>query len=257
MKKTILIAFAVAALAGLLVAGVAFAQDDTPPFGDRGPKERNSELHSYMTEAVAEALGITVEELEASKEAGENIRDLAEAQGLSDEELSTLMQEARAAALDAALGDGVITQEEYDAIEARGFGRGGKHGSEGNSELRSYMSEAIAEALGMTVEELEASKEAGENFRDIVEAQGLSDEELSTLMQEARSAALDAALEDGVITQEQLDEFESRDGGFGPGGRHGGRGNNDGTGERPFGGEGFQGKGGNGGQDGQGTGFSG
>ena len=37
MKKTFVIAFVLAAMVGLLAAGVAFAQDDTPPFGDLAP----------------------------------------------------------------------------------------------------------------------------------------------------------------------------------------------------------------------------
>jgi len=116
----------------LLFAGVAFAQDETPPvlpFGDGGPRDGSGELHSYMSEAIANALGMTVEELEASHEAGNYLRDIAEAQGLSTDDLFTLMQEARTSALEAALNDGVITQEAFDFMQSRGgMGRGG-HGA--------------------------------------------------------------------------------------------------------------------------------
>jgi len=132
MKKTILIAFVVATLAGLLVAGVAFAQDETPPFGDRGPRVGSGELHSYMSEAIADALGMTVEELEASHETGEHFRDLAEAQGLDTDELFTLVEEARTSALEAALEDGAITQEAFDFMKSRGgMGRGDRRGGRG------------------------------------------------------------------------------------------------------------------------------
>ncbi len=129
MKKTFVIAFVLAAMVGLLAAGVAFAQDDNPPFGDRGPKDGSGLLHDYMSEAMADALGITVEELQASHDAGEKFSDLALAQGLTVEELSTLMQDARATALDAAVQDGVIAQEEADFMKERGAGRGGRGGS--------------------------------------------------------------------------------------------------------------------------------
>jgi hypothetical protein len=125
MKKTFVIAFVLAAMVGLLAAGVAFAQDDNPPFGDRGPKDGSGLLHDYMSEAMADALGMTVEELQASHDAGGNFSDLALAQDLTEEELSALMQDARTTALDAAAKDGVITQEQADLMKERGAGRGG------------------------------------------------------------------------------------------------------------------------------------
>lgn len=135
MKKNILIAFVVAALAGLLVAGVAFAQDDNPPvmpFGDRGPRDGSGTLHNYMSEAMADALGMTVEELEASHEAGEYMYDIAEAQGLSVDDLFALMQDARTAALAAALEDGVMTQDQFEFMQSRGgMGHGGYGGGRG------------------------------------------------------------------------------------------------------------------------------
>ncbi len=126
MKKTLVMAFVFAAVAGLLVAGSAFAQSDNPPFaGDRGPKDGSGLLHDYISEAMADALGMSVEELQASHDAGEYFNDLALASGLSEDEVSALMLEARTSALDAAAKDGVITQEQAEWMKERGAGRGG------------------------------------------------------------------------------------------------------------------------------------
>ena len=126
MKKTFVIAFVLAAMVGLLAAGVAFAQDENPPFGGRAPKDGSGLLHDYMSEAMADALGMTAEELQASHDAGEYFYDLALAQDFTEDEISTLMQDARATALDAAAADGVITQEQADAMKERGTGRGSR-----------------------------------------------------------------------------------------------------------------------------------
>ncbi len=150
MKKTILIV-AVVGIVALILGGVgyAYAQDDDPstPFGrgfghhvefgkgmfgwdddDYGP------MHETMEAAIAAALGMTVEELEAAHEEGKTGWDIAQEQGLTEEEFSTLMSDARTAALEQAVADGTITQEQADWMQSRwdemkeaGYGPGSGH----------------------------------------------------------------------------------------------------------------------------------
>jgi hypothetical protein len=204
-------------------------------------------------EELATALGITVEELDAAQEAahaaalqqavaeglitqeeadailsGEGRRFhrhglrgsdidydalLAAELGISVEELEAAEDEARASALDAAVAEGLLTQEQADLIEAR-------------EALREYVDrEAIlAEALGMTAEELEAAKAEGQSLSDIIEAQGLDAETVRAEMQAGYEAAVEQAVTDGVITREQADAILSGDGFGGPGFGFGGRG---------------------------------
>ncbi|MBT3190218.1 MAG: hypothetical protein HN736_16070 [Anaerolineae bacterium] len=132
MKKTFIMAFVLAAVIGLAFAGSAFAQDGNPPLdGEKDPRDGSGLLHDYMSEAMANALGVTVEELQAGHDAGENFFDLALAQGITEEEIPTLMQSARDAALEAAIADGAITQEEVDQMQTRG-GKGGGLGERDN-----------------------------------------------------------------------------------------------------------------------------
>jgi hypothetical protein len=95
----------------------------------------------------------------------------------------------------------------------------------------------------MTVEELQAARDAGTSMTDILTEQGLTAAEYRTALQAAYEAAIQQAVDDGVITQEQADLVLSsgmrvlpgmdafgRDGGLeGPGGR-GGRGGHGGPG---------------------------
>ncbi len=133
MKKTIIMAFVFAAVAGLVLTGSVFAQSGTPPLdGQKGPRDGSGLLHEYMAEAMADALGVTVEELQASHDAGEKLYDLALAQGFAAEDIPALMRGAHDAAVEAALADGVITQEQVDLMQSRG----GKRGERRNNDAR-------------------------------------------------------------------------------------------------------------------------
>jgi uncharacterized protein (DUF433 family) len=229
---------------------------------------------------LADALGITVEELEAAQQAAsEKALDLAvveglltqeeadamktlgmgwrgkgfakrgEAQvesaidpdalladelGISAEDLQAARQESAEAAMQDAIENGDLTQEQVDMMEAR-------------QALKDYQvdRDSVLEDLGISAEDLQAAREEGLRMDEILEQYGLTIEDVQAAMQAAHEEAIQAALDDGAITQEQADLLLSQDFGKGPGGRDGqgcpgGRGGKGGRGgfERP---EGFEG----------------
>ncbi len=116
---------------------------------------------------------------------------LAEALGITAAELQTAQQAAHEAAIDQALAQGLITQAQADALKARSgmFGRfDGRmpHGMFGLTDETIDMEALLAEALGITTDELATAR---------VEAQDL---------------ALAAAVADGRITQEQADQVKAQ-----------------------------------------------
>lgn len=122
----------------------------------------------------------------------------------------------------------------------RGRGMLGGYGiaSQGTGLLHDYMLQGFADAFDMTVEELQAQLDAGETMYTIAEAQGLTVEEFRALMIEVRTDAINQAVADGVITQEQADWMITRmssmwASGYGPG-----------TGSCPMGGGAYGGRGG-------------
>lgn len=151
MKKAILIFAGIFVLAAVLaVTGFAYAQTQTPPSGDTdsavvpgwGMMGRNAHgmmrssgngpLHGYMEEALAEKLGLSEAEIEEKLASGETMWSIAQAQGLTDEQITELMQSARDEALKAAVAAGAITQEQADWMSQRmqqmhgaGMGAGG------------------------------------------------------------------------------------------------------------------------------------
>ena len=146
MKKVLI----VLAILGVVVlafgaVGVVFADSPYAPgaancpfFGGRGgPWAGNGTadrgiMHDTMIAEVAKALGMTVDDLEARLADGESVWQVARDKGLSDQEISDIMLAARDSALDKAVADGLLTQEQADwmkeHMQQRGFG-GGCHGA--------------------------------------------------------------------------------------------------------------------------------
>jgi hypothetical protein len=125
MKKTLLIVALVVLALGAVGVGVVAAQSGQQPYGQRGTVDGVGPMHDYMEQAMADAVGLSLDEFEARHDAGETFYQIALAQGFSAEEIPALMQDARAKALDAAVAAGVITQDQADWMGSRGFGRGG------------------------------------------------------------------------------------------------------------------------------------
>ena len=156
--KNILIFLAGAMVTVLVlgIAGYAFAQTQTPPtpstsqenfnwgmmggrfqrgfgmmgrFSGQGGPDGYGPMHEYMVDAFAEALDVSPEALQEKLNAGQTMWQIAEEEGIKTEEFTNLMLEARTKALDQAVADGLITQEQADwmvqrmtQMHANGFG---------------------------------------------------------------------------------------------------------------------------------------
>jgi polyhydroxyalkanoate synthesis regulator phasin len=179
---------------------------------------------SGMDELVAGALGVTVEQLQAAYES------------------------ARAEAMQQAAEEGHLTQEQAGRRPNGGEGPGGQragfdfHGSPG------VTNELLADALGITTEELQAAQEQAfsaviaqavedgtitQEEADLMQAHSAIRGYVGAAMSDAYANAVQQALADGVITQAQADQLLSEEhpgfpgsggffGGHGGPGMHGG-----------------------------------
>lgn len=148
------------------------------------------------------------------------------------------------------LGGTVLAQspENYQGFMGRGFGMmGGGWGQTVDHDtmhkqmeqvmgfdmdsMEEIMHPAIAEALGLSETEFEAEMDAGKTMFDIAAEQGIDINTVWEKMQSTRTEALQKAVEDGTLTQDQAD-WMSQMGNLGAGmiggGMHG-RGDFDGT----------------------------
>jgi uncharacterized protein YidB (DUF937 family) len=182
------ILLAVIALATLIFAGTAFTStinqlqtDDTEPQvpqdmphllgGFRGFESRGKFGGDIDYDALlADALGITVEELQA-------------AQGKAD-----------LAAIDLAVEKGYITEEQASLMKAR-------------ADVEPYIdgNALTAQALGMTTAELESALQDGKTLNDLIDAAGMDADTFHEKLQAAYEEVIQQAVTDGVITQDQAD----------------------------------------------------
>ena len=151
MKKAILVIVGVLMLFAIFgAAGFAYAQTQAPqgtepPFGAMpgwGMMGRSGQgmmggegygpMHEAMEQALAARLGLTEAEIEDGLAAGESMWSIAQAQGLTADEISDLMLAARDEALKAAVAAGDLTQEQADwmsqhmqQMNGAGMGTGG------------------------------------------------------------------------------------------------------------------------------------
>jgi hypothetical protein len=128
------------------------------------------------------------------------LENLAEALGITVDELQAAQEQAFAATVADAVTEGTITQEQADQLLAR-------------RALRAYVDHQVilASALGMTVDELEAAFDEGQSLVDLMVEKGLNSEELQAAIQTGYEAAVQRAVTEGAITQEQADQILSED----------------------------------------------
>jgi hypothetical protein len=158
---------------------------------------------------------------------------LAEALGITTDELDTAQQAAYEAGMAQAVDQGLITQEEVDALKSDDGTLPYSHRRSSWLTKNSIDFEALlAEALGISVEQLQEAKLTAQNARidqavadgELTEEQALvmkaryalsNNQKFQDSMQSAYEAAVQQAVEDGLITQEQADLLLQEASGFG------------------------------------------
>jgi hypothetical protein len=147
---------------------------------------------------------------------GERGEQLAQELGISVEQLQAAMTRAMEKRLAEAVKNGRLTQEQADLMLA---GR--------KLQLAIDHDAVLAKALGISVADLQAARDAGKDLRDLLTEQKLDRRTFQTRMQAAMDEAIAQAVKDGVITQAQADALKAQRDKFGPwqrGGLGGGRG---------------------------------
>jgi hypothetical protein len=232
MRKSVqvLLVLGLAALMALAGAGVVMAQGpktggrgamgEWGGMGDRGAAWGNTHLSSAALDAVAKQLGMTTDELTTQLKGGAVLADLADKAGIDLQKLrdaaTAAQTQATKDAIEKAVTDGKLTRAQADwmlqginqGYTTRGafpFGCGkGLGATQNNTELA-----AAAKVLGMTAEQLSTQLWGGRTLAQLAEKAGvkLTDVQsaMQTAQQDARRAAIEQAVKDGRLTQQQAD----------------------------------------------------
>jgi hypothetical protein len=136
MRKWVIGAGIAVVAIGLVVGGAAFAASQAAPDtaalgqaaymaqmggrmqafrqGGAGPGGFGGQLHDFVFQALADELNLSVEELEGKVANGQDMAEIAQEQGVAEEDLPSILEAARAGALAAAVEAGVLTQVQAD-----------------------------------------------------------------------------------------------------------------------------------------------
>lgn len=118
MKKTLLIVALLVLALGALGVGVAAAQDGQPPFNGYGRGMMQSggygPMHTYVVEAFAAELDLTVDEVNTRLANGETMFQIAIAEGTAEDQVAAVLTKVHTAAFDKAVADGVLSREQAD-----------------------------------------------------------------------------------------------------------------------------------------------
>lgn len=138
--------------------------------GQDPPDQKPFRGRVFFTETLAEALGIPVDDLKAAR------------------------QEALEVVLDQAVAEGLISEERAEITRAR-------------VALVSILEkdEILAQVLGITVDDLQVTREEGQTVRELAAELGLDLATIRQSLQAARQEVIQQAVADGIITQEQAD----------------------------------------------------
>ena len=132
MKK-LMIRIALLAVVAVALGSTSsvFAQTPTPQTPT--PGTQLGFLQDEMVAVYADALGITVDDLNTRLTNGETMAQIAYSTGMSADEFRTLMVDVRTQAIALAVKNGTITQEQADWMSQRGAGQmmGGARGARG------------------------------------------------------------------------------------------------------------------------------
>ena len=219
-------------LAGVVSVGAVLAQEPTPFTEALAEEARSARFREGVGgcgcpggpgrprgghgDVVAEALGMTVDELREALAEGQTVAELAEAQGVALEDVADGLVADHSEQIQRAVEDGRLTQEEADEriaeLEARILEElesgelGGPGGPGGPGRPRGGHGDVVAEALGMTVDELREALADGQTVAELVEAQGVALQDVADALVADHTEQIQRAVEDGRLTQEEADE---------------------------------------------------
>lgn len=204
--------FAPASFAGAQDDGADSADTESTPTGHRGQR---SEL--------LESLGIDADAIQAGIDAGQTLVEIAADAGVSEAELVAAIEASIEGRLADAVESGRLTQEAADEklaeltenVAERVNTVPSDRSERGSRGVRGrFGGGEVLEELGLTVEDIQAGREAGQTLAETAAASGVSEADLVDALVAQATERAEAAVEAGRIDAERsaeiLDGLEDR-----------------------------------------------
>ena len=215
MKKGIVIALIVVGVLSLAAVGVVSA--DTPDGQPRFPRIRHAIQDAGP---LADFLRVTPEEMQAARDEGKTVADLAEEQGIDLDDLISDIITTQPPSIEQriarAVENGNLTQEEADdklAQLQQGLAerfstlpeRPEKPAGEARPQGRMALG-ALGEILDIEPQEILAALKDGQTAAELIQAQDLDVDDVIAKLSEPIIERLNQAVKDEKLTQEEADE---------------------------------------------------
>lgn len=160
-------------------------------------------------------LKLDSEQLQEQMEAGKSLADIAAAQGVSADAVIALLTKQQEDQLATAVKEGRLTQEQADNIKEN-LAERVKHHVENAHPKRGMgkvffklgfkENEELLTLLKLDATKLEEELKAGKSLAEVAQAQGVSIDEVTSLLVKQHEERLAEAVKAGKLTQEQADK---------------------------------------------------
>lgn len=165
--------------------------------------------------------GIAAQEINKQDKQQALLSKVAEKLGVSEEQLTQALKDARFEMIDEAVAAGQLTEEQAaklkERIEENGgafFGPGpeprGGDPWERPCQTARFVVRATAEVLDVEPQEVVDALESGQSLAEFAESQGMSAEDFEAALLEEVRIGLDKLVSDGKLTQERADAIYER-----------------------------------------------
>lgn len=199
--------------------------------GDHHGRDGHHALRG-ATDELAAVLGLSAEDLWGQLAEGKSLGEIADAQGVSRDAVTDTLTKGLADHLAEEVAEGELAQGEADTrlAEAReavaamidrgrddwggGWGKGRGMGSGGHDHGglglgRAGGLHALADSLGIDLDQLRTDVMGGNTIAEAAAAQGVSTDELTGALETEATERIDRALADGRIDQAKADELKA------------------------------------------------
>ena len=226
MKKTWRVRLGVVALVAVLAFGAVgsvFAQGpDNAPRGGQGTR-----LPKELLDAVVEATGLSAEDVLAHLREGQTLAEVCTANGVDPQTVIDTVKAAKTAEIQQALADGTITQQQADrriglldevldrAMNAQLPDRPAAQHPLAARAVRE-LAGIMGEKTGLTPREILDEMRDGKTLADIATEHGQDPDAIAAEALTRTTDTLRAAVQEGKITQEQMDTLVAAAGEFYP-----------------------------------------
>lgn len=178
---------------------------------------------------LATTLGIPAADLQTGFQQGRSLLEIAQAHGLTEDQVVQKLKDAEKARLDQAVKDGRLTQDQADQrlanADARikamisqpfghpGMGKGGMGFGFGRNLFGADLNN-LATTLGIDAAKLRTDLGSGKTLAEAASAQNVSADKLRSALTDAVNKRIDKAVTDGHIDQATADKMKANIGPF-------------------------------------------